>query len=125
MPFMTSLPIASAPAARPPVSRQDEHALAERAWTIARCTALGVLGDREAAADVAQEVAVQVLPRRGSLRDEAALDAWIHRIPARAALNAARRDRSRRAAELAALAARPRWDRDADEALGAALAALF
>ena len=115
---MSSLLVASAPAA----GRQEEHALAERALTIARKTALGVLGDPEAAADIAQDVAVQALRHRASLRDETALDAWIHRIAARAALKAARRDRSRRAAELAAVAARS--GAREDEQLGPALAAL-
>lgn len=76
--------IAPAPAARPVADQHDEHALAERALTIARRTALGVLGDRDAAADVAQDVAIQALRHRASLRDAAALDAWLHRIAARA-----------------------------------------
>jgi RNA polymerase sigma-70 factor (ECF subfamily) len=105
-------------------SRLDEHALAERALRIARRTALGVLGDREAAADVAQEVAVQALRHRAALREEAALDAWIHRIAARAALKAARRDRSRRTAEVAAVAARSTDGDGVDAALGSALTAL-
>jgi RNA polymerase sigma-70 factor (ECF subfamily) len=79
----------------------DRADLAARALTVARRTALGVLGDREAAADVAQEVAVQVVAQHASLRDPAALDAWIHRIAVRAALREARRSRRRREAEQA------------------------
>src|SRR5919198_6669278 len=73
--------------------------VARRALQVARRTALGVLGDAEAAADVAQEVAITAVRRAGSLRDPAALDAWLHRIAVRAALAEARRGRHRREAE--------------------------
>lgn len=75
--------------------------VAARALVVGRRTALGVLGDREAAADVAQEVAIVAVRRARSLRDPAALDAWLHRVAVRAALKEARRARTRRAAELA------------------------
>jgi RNA polymerase sigma factor (sigma-70 family) len=65
-----------------------------------------VLGDSEAAADVAQEVAVTALRKTRSLRDPAALDAWLHRIAVRAALAEARRGRNRRTAELEHVARR-------------------
>ena len=68
---------------------------------VARRTALGVLGDAEAAADIAQDVAITAVRRAGSLRDPAALDAWLHRIAVRAALREARRAGRRRAAERA------------------------
>jgi RNA polymerase sigma factor (sigma-70 family) len=77
----------------------EEHELAERALTIARRTALGVLGDREAAADVAQEVAITALRRAASIRDPAKLDAWLHRVAVRAALRQAGRENRRRSAE--------------------------
>ena len=79
----------------------DDPALAERAITIARRTALGVLGDAAAADDVAQEVAIVALRRRSSLRDWASVDAWLHRIAVRAALREARRGARRDAAERA------------------------
>jgi Sigma-70 region 2 len=63
--------------------------VARRALHVARRTALGVLGDTEAAADVAQDVAITAVRRAGSLRDPAALDAWLHRIAVRAALREA------------------------------------
>jgi RNA polymerase sigma factor (sigma-70 family) len=85
--------------AEPVVS--PEERLAARALAIGRQTALGVLGDREAAADIAQDVAVTALQKAGSLRDRAALDAWLHRIAVRAALREARRGRARRDAESA------------------------
>ena len=73
--------------------------VARRALHVARRTALGVLGDTEAAADVAQEVAITAVRRAASLRDPVALDAWLHRI-ASAARGAARgppaRGRARR-----------------------------
>jgi RNA polymerase sigma-70 factor (ECF subfamily) len=89
-----------------PAASRDPGDLAGRALVVARRTALGVLGDRELAADVAQEVALQVVRRRASLRDPAALDAWVHRIAVRAALREAARGRRRREAEQAGAAAR-------------------
>jgi RNA polymerase sigma factor (sigma-70 family) len=90
-------PGARSPAPGPP----DDAAVARRALAIARRTALGVLGDPEAAADVAQDVAITALERVGTLRDHARLDAWLHRIAVRTALREARRGRARRAAERA------------------------
>ncbi|WCB92570.1 ECF RNA polymerase sigma factor SigE [Baekduia alba] len=107
------------------VASRDELAL--RALTVARRTALGVLGDREAAADVAQEVALQVVMRRGALRDPDALDAWVHRIAVRAALREAGKARRRRAAEEARVALRggvPPDDDPGDADLAVALAVL-
>src|SRR5262249_62140673 len=79
----------------------DSARVAARALKVARGAAVGVLGDPEAAADVAQEVAVTAVRKAAALRDPAALDAWLHRIAVRAALAEARRGRTRRAAELA------------------------
>ena len=62
----------------------DSHVV-EHALRIAKRTAMGVLADREAAADVAQEVAVIALRRHGELRDPAAIDGWLHRTAVRAA----------------------------------------
>jgi RNA polymerase sigma-70 factor (ECF subfamily) len=84
--------------------------VAMRALQVARRTAMGVLGDAEAAADVAQEVAITAVRRAGSLRDPAALDAWLHRIAVRAALREARRAGRRREAERAGHAPRPHDD---------------
>jgi RNA polymerase sigma factor (sigma-70 family) len=75
--------------------------VAARALQVARRTAMGVLGDAEAAADIAQDVAITAVRRAGALRDPAALDAWLHRIAVRAALREARRSGRRRAAERA------------------------
>jgi RNA polymerase sigma-70 factor (ECF subfamily) len=82
---------------------------------------MGVLGDAEAAADVAQEVAITAVRRASSLRDPAALDAWLHRIAVRAALREARRAGRRRAAERAGHDPRPATE---DVALAGALAVL-
>ena len=73
-----------------------------RALRVGLRIALGVLGDREAAAEVAQEVAIVALRRHGTLRDPRALDAWLYRTAVRAALREAERSRTRRAAERAA-----------------------
>jgi RNA polymerase sigma-70 factor (ECF subfamily) len=84
---------------------------------------MGVLGDAEAAADVAQDVAITAVRRAGSLRDPAALDAWLHRIAVRAALREARRAGRRRAAERAGHDPPPP-SADDDAALSGALALL-
>jgi len=95
--------------------------VARRALQVARRTALGVLGDTEAAADVAQDVAITAVRRAASLRDPAALDAWLHRIAVRAALREARRAGRRREAERAGHDPPERLD---DHALTGALALL-
>ncbi|HEY7618360.1 MAG TPA: sigma-70 family RNA polymerase sigma factor [Solirubrobacteraceae bacterium] len=81
--------------------RLTDDRVAVRALRVARRTAMGVLGDAEAAADVAQDVAITAVRQADSLRDPAALDAWLHRIAVRAALREARRAERRRAAERA------------------------
>ena len=63
-------------------STTAEERLVARALTIGRRTALGVLGDREAAADIAQDVALTALEQAKRLRDPEALDAWLHRVAA-------------------------------------------
>jgi RNA polymerase sigma-70 factor (ECF subfamily) len=97
---MTTIDHAGALAATRPETLSDEH-VAARALQVARRTALGILGEAEAAADIAQDVAITAVRRAGSLRDPAALDAWVHRIAVRAALREARRAGRRRAAERA------------------------
>jgi RNA polymerase sigma factor (sigma-70 family) len=97
---MTTIDHAGALAVSRPDALSDER-VAGRALQVARRTALGVLGDAEAAADIAQDVAITAVRRAGSLRDPAALDAWLHRIAVRAALREARRAGRRRAAERA------------------------
>ncbi|WP_037494122.1 RNA polymerase sigma factor [Solirubrobacter soli] len=94
-----------------PISAEER--LVTRALTIARRTALGVLGDREAAADVAQEVALTALQKADSIRD---LDAWLHKVAVRRALKEARRNRDRRDAEARAHVP-PRPDDPLTEAL--------
>jgi len=89
-------------------TRPLEERVAERALTVARRTALGILGDPEAAADVAQEVAVIALRRRHRLKDPDRLDAWLHTVAARAALRHHRSAASRRRREQAHAAAAPR-----------------
>jgi RNA polymerase sigma-70 factor (ECF subfamily) len=68
-------------------------ALAARALAIARSTALGVLGDHAAAEDVAQEVAIVAIQRARQLRDPAKLDAWLHKVAVRKAIDETRRRR--------------------------------
>ena len=97
---MTTIDHAGPLALSRPGTLSDER-VASRALLVARRTALGVLGDCEAAADIAQDVAITAVRRAGSLRDPAALDAWLHRITVRAALREARRAGRRREAERA------------------------
>jgi DNA-directed RNA polymerase specialized sigma24 family protein len=92
---MTTIDHAGPRATSRPRTLSDER-VASRALQVARRTALGVLGDGEAAADIAQDVAITAVRRAGSLRDPAALDAWLHRIAVRAALREARRAGRRR-----------------------------
>ena len=92
-----------------------------RALRVGLRTALGVLGDREAAAEVAQEVAIVAFRRHASLRDPNALDSWLYRTAVRAALREAKRSRTRREAERAA--AVPELASDADALAAAQLLA--
>src|SRR5687767_7064405 len=80
---------------------RDPAEVAEHALKVARTTALGILGDSEAAADVAQEVAIVAVEHVVRLRDPGALDTWLRRVAVRRALEHARRNRRRREAELA------------------------
>ena len=93
----------------PSRSLARDDAVAARALAVAQRTAYGVLSDREAARDVAQEAALQALLRHHTLRNPEALDSWVARITVRAALREAERSRRRRAAEQA------RADAPADE----------
>jgi RNA polymerase sigma factor (sigma-70 family) len=73
------------------------EALVRRVGRIALPLAAAVLRDRDAAGDVGQDVAVEVLRGLGRLRDPARFDAWVRRIAVRHTLRAAK-DRRRRAA---------------------------
>lgn len=91
---MTAASAAARAAAR---ARPDDEA--ERILGIAYRYALGVLRDREAAADVAQDVTVRVVTGRGALRDPDALEAWVRTIAIRAAIREAQKSQRRRVAE--------------------------
>jgi RNA polymerase sigma-70 factor, ECF subfamily len=69
--------------------------LARRALTLALRTSAATLGSREDAADVAQDVAIEVLWGLRSLRDPSLFDAWVYRITARRALRFLRSRRGR------------------------------
>lgn len=68
--------------------------LARRALRLSLRTASALMRGREDAADVAQEVAVDVLRSLGKLRDPEAFDAWVHRITVRHAMRRLKKDRS-------------------------------
>ena len=61
--------------------------------TIALRTAAAIMGSREEAADIAQDVAVEVLRSLEQLRDPRAFDAWVHRITVRRTLKALKQRR--------------------------------
>jgi RNA polymerase sigma factor (sigma-70 family) len=67
--------------------------VARRACTLALRTAAAILHSREAASDIAQDVAVEVLRSIRMLRDPGAFDAWVHRITVRHVLRALKRRR--------------------------------
>lgn len=69
--------------------------LAERALRIALRTASAMLRDRAQAADVAQDVAVEVLRGVDRLRNSETLDAWIHRIAVRHTMRVIKKTRLR------------------------------
>jgi RNA polymerase sigma factor (sigma-70 family) len=73
--------------------------LARRALRLALRTAAALLRSREEAADVAQDVAVDVLRSLHKLRDPEAFDAWVHRITVRHALRRLKRGRRTREVE--------------------------
>lgn len=73
--------------------------LARRALRLSLRTASALTGSREDAADVAQEVAVDVLRSLGKLRDPEAFDAWVHRITVRHAMRRLKKERSTRKIE--------------------------
>jgi RNA polymerase sigma factor (sigma-70 family) len=97
--------------------RRDPEAAAElaaRALRIALRTATAMLGDRDQAADVAQDTAIDVLRGANRVKDAEALDAWIHTIAVRQTMHHIRRRRTRTQREI-------RLDElpEADEATGA------
>lgn len=73
---------------------QAAEALARRATQLALRTAGAVMGDRAEAADVAQDVAVDVLRSLRRLREPEAFDRWVHRITVRHALRRLKRRRN-------------------------------
>jgi RNA polymerase sigma factor (sigma-70 family) len=73
--------------------------LARSATRLALRTAAALVESREEAADVAQEVAIDVLSSLDELRDPEAFDAWVHRITVRRALRRLKKRRRARATE--------------------------
>jgi RNA polymerase sigma factor (sigma-70 family) len=72
----------------------DSELAARRALTIALRTSAAIMGSRDEASDVAQDVAVDVLRSLDRLRAPEAFDAWVHRITVRHVLRALRRRRA-------------------------------
>jgi RNA polymerase sigma factor (sigma-70 family) len=72
----------------------DREEVARRAMTVALRTAAGIVGSREEAADIAQEVALDALRSADRLRDPQAFDAWVRKIAVRHSLRALRKRRA-------------------------------
>src|SRR4051794_14332794 len=75
------------------------ESLARRALRISLRTGSTLMRSQEDAADVAQEVAADVLGSLGRLRDPEAFDAWVHRITVRHAMRRLKKERSTRRTE--------------------------
>jgi RNA polymerase sigma factor (sigma-70 family) len=73
--------------------------LARRALRLSLRTASALMRSREDTADVAQEVAVDVLRSLDKLRDPEAFDAWVHRITVRHAMRRLKKERFTRKVE--------------------------
>ena len=73
--------------------------LARRATRLSLQTAAALLGSREEASDIAQDVAIDVLRSLHGLREPEAFDGWVHRITVRHALRLLKRRGRRRRAE--------------------------
>lgn len=75
------------------------EALARRALRLSLPTASALIRNRMDAADVAQDVAVDVLRSLGKLRDPESFDAWVHRITVRHAMRWLKKERRTRKKE--------------------------
>jgi RNA polymerase sigma-70 factor (ECF subfamily) len=73
--------------------------LARRACRLALRTTAAILGRRDGASDIAQDVAVDVLRSVGQLRNPETFDAWVHRITVRYVMRTLRRHRVTRRSE--------------------------
>lgn len=75
------------------------EAVVRRVGRITMPVAIAVLGDRDAAADIAQDVALDVLRGLHRLSSPESFDAWVRRIAVRHSVRAARRRRLLRGIE--------------------------
>src|ERR687896_747334 len=73
--------------------------LARTASRLALRTAAAIVGNREEAGDISQDVAVDVLRSLHRLREPEAFEGWVHRITVRHALRSLRRRRATHARE--------------------------
>lgn len=78
----------------------DDEQTARRALTLAMRTSAAIMGSRDEAADIAQDVTVDVLRSRGRLRHPDAFDAWVHKITVRHTLRALKKRRAAQAREV-------------------------
>lgn len=76
------------------------EALARRACALALRTAAVITSNYEEAADISQDVALDVLNSLDRLREPEAFDGWVHRITVRRALKILRRRNAARKAEV-------------------------
>lgn len=78
-----------------------------------------ILRDDDRAADAVQDAMLQAWLDLRGLRDPDRFDAWVHRLLVRACFRAARRNRTRRVAEIAAAPVGEPTSRDAQAAVAA------
>src|SRR4051812_41371326 len=73
------------------MTQLDPEQAARQALNVALRTASPILGSRDEASDVAQDVATEVLRSLRRLRDPDAFDAWVYRITVRHTMRAVRK----------------------------------
>jgi RNA polymerase sigma factor (sigma-70 family) len=74
---------------------RDREQAARQALNVALRTAFLILGSREEASEVAQDVAIDVVRSLHRLRDPDAFDAWVYRITVRHTMRAIRKRNAR------------------------------
>lgn len=68
----------------------------ERHKSLVYNVAASLTGDRDAALDVAQDVFVRLYQEAATLREPAAVSSWLYKVTVRRAIDAGRRDATRR-----------------------------
>lgn len=72
-----------------------QEQVVRHAYALALRTAVGIVGERDQAGDIAQDVTIDVLRDIRRLRKPESLDAWVHRMTVRRSLRLLKRARRR------------------------------